>query len=279
MIQELSSSFPELSVSRKCALLEVSRSLVYRRSPELVPSALLPEVERLATTFLGYGYRRVTRALRNAGVEVTEYAVRTLMRAHGLHAQRPRRRGSAQPGLRDRRAPNLAKGFSPTAPNQLWGADTTRIWTESGPLYLAAMLDLYSRKVVGWSLSRRNDEALVSECLRCALEERRPPSGWIHHSDQGSTYTAAGYTRLIRDLGGRASLSAPGRPRDNAHVESFFRTLKLEEVDRNRYESFLEAQTSLTRFIDELYNGSRLHSALNYQSPDQYESRKHGEPR
>lgn len=262
-----------------CALLSVSRSLVYATRPPKAPGLPLEVVERLATTFLGYGYRRITRALHHEGIVASEHAVRRFLSEHGLLARRPRSKGVTRAQTRDRRAGNLAKGLRPEGPNQLWGADTTLVRTESGPLYLAAILDLFSRKVVGWSLSRRNDEALTQACLQRALEGRRPPLGWIHHSDQGSTYTAAGYARRIRDAGGRLSLSAPGKPRDNAQVESFFRTLKLEEVDRNRYTGFLEAHTSLSRYIDEIYNPLRMHSALEYMSPDQYESLYHGAQR
>lgn len=279
MIREVRSCFPRVSIHRMCALLGVSRSLVYVRCAPPSFEAELLAIERLVTTYLGYGYRRVARAMQADGFSVTEYSVRKLMRDHGLLARRPRSRGVTRAGARDRRACNLAKGMRARHPNELWGADTTRLTTDSGPVYLAAILDLFSRKVVGWSLSRRNDEALVADCLRRALDLRRPDNGWIHHSDQGSTYTASGYTRIIRDYGGRCSLSAPGKPRDNAHVESFFRTLKLEEIDRNRYESFLEAQHSIGRFIEQIYNATRMHSALEYMSPDQFESRLAGETR
>jgi transposase InsO family protein len=279
MIRALRREFGGLSVHRMCALLGVSRALVYARSRPKEPGLPLEAVEHLASRYLGYGYRRMTRALRCQGIATSEYAVRHFLREHGLLARRPRSRGLTRASSRDRRAGNLAKGMHPEGPNRLWGADTTRIRTESGPLYLAAMVDLYSRKVVGWKLSRRNDEALVAACLQAALEHRRPPLGWIHHSDQGSTYTAAGYTGRVRAAGGRLSLSAPGKPRDNAHVESFFRTLKLEEVDRNRYEDFRQAQQSIDQYIHDNYNATRMHSALEYMSPDQFESLYRGTQR
>lgn len=255
--------------------------MVYRKvgagkgNPEL-----LAAVEQVVTRWLGYGYRRVMLALRQMGFSVSEYEVRKLLRENGLLARRPRGRGVTRPGPRELRAANLLKGEpAPSGLNQVWSADTTLVRTDSGPLYLAALLDLCSRKVVAWKLSRRNDEALVSDCLQQALAERRPPTGWIHHSDQGSPYTAAGYTRLVRHSGGRTSLCAPGQPRENAHIESFFRTLKLEEVDRNRYSGFLEAQAAIQRYIEHNYNATRMHSSLEYMSPDQHESRRHGAPR
>lgn len=260
-------------------LLGISRSLVYARRKNKSRPELLLAIEELVVLFLGYGYRRVRRALEHNGIAVSEYEVRKLMKSHGLMARRPRSRGVTRPSARDRRAGNLLKGLSASAPNQIWVADTTLVRTASGPLYLAAMMDLFSRKAVAWHLSRRNDEELVRQCLLKAIQTRKPNLGWIHHSDQGSTYTASGYTKLIRDAGGRSSFSAPAKPRENAHMESFFRTLKLEEVDRNRYESFLEAQTSIERFIDTIYNQLRMHSSIEYMSPDQFESRITGEAR
>lgn len=211
MIRALRPEFPSLSVHRMSQLVGISRSLVYAPQRQKSRPELLLAIERLVVLFLGYGYRRVRRALQLEGVAVSEYAVRKLMREHGLMARRPRSRGVTRPGARDRRAGNLLKGLSASAPNQIWVADTTRVRTDSGPLYLAALMDLYSRKAVAWHLSRRNDEALVRDCLLKALQTRKPNLGWIHHSDQGSTYTASGYMRLIRDAGGKTSFSAPGK--------------------------------------------------------------------
>lgn len=279
MIRSLRPSFPGLSLHRMCAVLSVSRSLVYRSAAPRGEPELLAAAERIATEHLGYGYRRVLRALRAEGFELGEHRVRRLLRENGLLASRPRRRSRARPGPLDRSAANLLKGLEVERCDQAWGADVTLVRTVSGPLYLAAMLDLRSRRVVGWSLSRRCDEALAAACLKKALEARRPPPGWIHHSDQGSVYTAAGYARLVREAGGRQSLSAPGRPRDNAKVESFFRTLKLEEAGRGLYESFAEAEAALERYIERVYNSTRMHSALEYMSPDQFEARQNGAPR
>lgn len=279
MIRVLRPEFPALSVHRMSQLLGISRSLVYAPGKRQKPPDVLVAIEKLVVQFLGYGYRRVRRTLQKDGMAVSEYEVRQVMREHGLMARRPRSRGVTRPSARERRAGNLLKGLRASAPNQIWVADTTLVRTGSGPLYLAALVDLFSRKAVAWHLSRRNDEELVRECLLKALRARKPNLGWVHHSDQGSTYTASGYTKLVRDAGGKTSFSAPGKPRENAHMESFFRTLKLEEVDRNRYESFLEAKASLERFIDTIYNQQRMHSQLEYMSPDQFESRQAGEAR
>jgi putative transposase len=278
VIRVLRPEFPGLSVVRMAQLLEVPRSLVYRvpvKAQEF--SDVLQAIERLVVCFLGYGYRRVHRALALKGLKVGEYRTRKLMREHGLLARRARSRGVTRASARERRLANLVKGLKATAPNQVWVADTTLVRTQTGPVYLAAILDVYSRKAISWHLSRRNDEALVSTCLAKALHARKPSSGWIHHSDQGSTYTAQGYARLIRDHGGRQSLSAPGKPRDNAYVESFFRTVKLEEVDRNHYGSFLEAEAALESYLKGNYNPLRMHSSLGYMSPDQFEAQSNGE--
>jgi len=256
-----------------CQLLGVHRSLVYRRAGRLARPPLLGCLERLVTTFLGYGYRRVHRALVRQGVEVSEYWVRKTMRQEGLQARRPRSRGITRARVLDRRAANLLKGLKPTRPDEVWAGDTTLIRTASGPVYLAGLIDVFTRRVVAWRLSRRNDAALTLACLNQALESRRPQAGWIHHSDQGSAYTAEVYVKRIRDAGGRLSLSKPGTPQENAYAESFFRTLKLEEVDRNHYETFLEAEAALESYIDDIYNNRRMHSSLGYLSPDEFENR------
>lgn len=271
--------FPLLSLHRMCQIAEVPRSLMYRRAAVSSQSPVLGKVQELSLRFMGYGYRRMRIALVNLGHSVSQYHVRKVMRENGLMARRPKGKGCTVRSAKNRGYGNLIKGLQPTGLNQVWVADTTQFAAGGVRLYLAAVLDLHSRKVVGWSLSRRNDEELVKSCLGKALESGRPGVGWIHHSDQGSTYLAQGYVNLVKQMGGRQSVSAPASPRENAHMESFFRTLKLEEVDRNQYQSFLEARASLETYIDEIYNGERIHSALGYISPQQFESRLKGETR
>lgn len=255
-------------------LLGVPRSLLYRKQVQKRQfSEELAGIEKIVLEFLGYGYRRVFRDLRKSQ-SVSEYRTRKLLRENGLSARRPRSKGVTRARLRDRRVSNLIKGHKPTGPNQIWVGDTTLLRTPTGPIYLAVLLDSFSRKVVSWHLSRRNDEALVRACLEKALEDRRPEPGWVHHTDQGSTYTAQNYVRRIRDAGGRLSYSAPGRPQENGMAESFMRTLKLEEVDRNRYENFLEAEAAIHNYMNTIYNQTRMHSALNYLSPDEFEAQE-----
>lgn len=261
-----------------CSLLGVPRSLVYRGlRPRDWRSSVLKEVEKIVTTWLGYGYRRVHRELRNRGVTVGEHRVRRLMREEGLQ-----RRPTGRPvGVTRRRRgdpvfPNLVKGRTPMGSNEIWVADMTRIRTDSGPCYLATLVDLHSRKVVSWRISRRPDAGLALACLDAALESRRPGAGWIHHSDQGSTYTARSYVSRVLLSGGRMSMSKAGCPLENAVAESFFRTLKGEEVHLSSYQSFLELETALSRYIDGSYNSTRMHSALGYRSPDQFEASSDG---
>lgn len=279
MIKALRPELPHYPVYRMCQLLSVPRSMMSRKRRSRPKSEVLEAIQELVMKFMGYGYRRVHIALVRKGHTVSEYCVRRLMRENGLLARRPKSRGCTRPKPGEHRHSNLLKGLVPTKVNQVWAVDTTQFAAGGTRLYLAAVLDMHSRKIVGWSLSRRNDEELVRTCLEKALESRRPPVGWIHHSDQGSTYLASGYSRLIRERGGRQSLSAPASPRDNAHMESFFRTLKQEEVDRNRYESFLEAKNSLEHYIEQIYNQERIHSSLGFISPQQFESHLHGEMR
>lgn len=279
MIRSLRSEFPKLSLHRMAQLLGVPRSMLYLPESQAEQSPVLERVQELVMRFMGYGYRRVRLALVSEGVSVSEHHVRKLMREHGLLARRPRSKGCTRAGVRDVRCGNLVKNVCPQGPDMVWVADTTQFFAGGARLYLSVVMDLFSRQVVGWSLSRRNDEDLVRRSLCKALESRHPGSGWIHHSDQGSTYLAKGYVGFIRSMGGRQSVSAPGRPQDNAHMESFMRTLKLDEVDRNRYESFAEAHASLQTYIESIYNKERLHSSLGYKSPEQFESRFYGETR
>jgi len=275
VIRLLAPEFPGLGAARMCRILEVSRSLVYRKPPSKDRGGLLPEIEKLVSTFLGYGYRRVLRALRNAGLNAGEHTVRRLMRENGL-CLRKRSKGCTKPGREKLDLDNLLKKFKPGGPGKVWVADTTLVRTSSGAVYLAAVMDLFTRRIVAWHLSRSNDSDLALACLGKALASRRLEEGWIHHSDRGSTYTSEAYRSLIRASGGRQSLSAPGRPRDNAAMESFFKTLKAEEVGYCRYESFLELEASMERYIGTLYNGQRMHSSLGYLSPDQFEAQLDG---
>ena len=273
MIPSLLAEFPECSRVRLCRLLNVSLSESYRKAKKEEPS-LLMAIEKIVMAFLGYGYRRVHRELKAQGFETSRHHVRNLMREEGLgvrvRSRRPKSitKSALVPGSLE----NLLKQYEPTALGEIWVADMTLIRTGSGACYVAAILDAFSRRAVAWSLSRSPDLALALDCLEKALKKRKPVEGWIHHSDRGSTYTALGYQSMVRASGGRVSYSRPGKPTDNPQAESFFATLKKEEVRGNSYDSFLELEASLERYIDGNYNAVRMHSALGYLSPEQYEA-------
>jgi len=271
VIRELRPRFPQISVHRMCALLKVSRARVYQPPGQRDRPDLLSAMENLVTTFLGYGYRRVHRELVRRGLTVSVYEVRVQMREHCLLARRPRSRGITKRNPKDRKFANLTRELKPTGPNQVWAADLTRIRTDSGAMYMAALIDLFSRKVVGWHVSRQPDTKLALRCLEKALASRKPAAGWVHHSDQGSTYTAGEYVSQVRAAGGRMSMSRPGRPTDNPFIESFYSTLKKEEVRPNHYSSFLEAEAGLDRYMH-IYNELRIHSSIGNVSPDQFEA-------
>jgi putative transposase len=231
-------------------------------------------IEEMILTFTGYGYRRVTAQLRKDGFRVGERTVRRLMKEHSLLCQIKRRwvaTTDSDHGLRC--YPNLCKGMATTGCNQLWVSDITYIRLPSGFCYLAAILDAHSRKAVAWHLSRSIDARLVLACLHKAIQTREPPAGWIHHSDRGVQYACRGYADVVLAAGGRLSMSSKACPYDNAKAESFFATLKKEEVHMESYQSFSEAELALERYIGNIYNARRLHSRLGYESPDQFEAK------
>jgi len=168
--------------------------------------------------------------------------------------------------------PNLLKNRAVTGLNQVWVADITYIRLPREFVYLAAILDAHSRKVVGWNLSRRLDVSLTLTALECALAKRRPGPGVIHHSDQGVQYAAGDYVAKAREAGMVLSMSRKGQPRDNAQAESFFRTLKVEQVYLSEYLDFEDAYKQLGHFIEDVYNRKRLHSALGYRAPEKFEA-------
>jgi putative transposase len=279
VIAEMIAAQPTLSVRHLCTLLSVNRSWYYARAPvaedrdHLEAVRLRDAIERIVLAFPGYGYRRVTYALAREGWTVNHKHVLRVMREESLLCQLKRRFvPTTDSGHAWRTYPNLVQGTTFDAPDQAWVADLTYIRLPTAFVYLAAILDGYSRRCVGWALSRRIDTDLTLAALAMALTTRQPTPGWIHHSDRGVQYASSGYVEQLEGAGARISMAARGNPYENAQAESFFKTLKHEEVYLKEYRTFEEAETNLERFIEDVYNTKRLHSSLGYRPPVEFEA-------
>ncbi len=277
MIAAMHAAHPELSIRRLCALVGTGRTWYYTRpSPEEVAArdtALRDAIERLVLEFPGYGYRRVTKALRRDGWEVNHKRVLRVMRQEALLCQLQRRFVATTDSAHGLRTyPNLLAAAALTGLDQAWVADLTYIRLPTTFAYLACILDAWSRRCVGWRLSRSIDTALTLAALDQALAARQPPPGLIHHSDRGVQYASAAYVARLMEVDARVSMAAVGDPYENAKAESFFKTLKREEVHLNHYQTFREAEANLGRFIADVYNAKRLHSSLGYRPPIEFEA-------
>ena len=220
-----------------------------------------------------YGSPRIHAELVAKGFRCGENRVARLMRAHEIQAKRKKRRKITTDRNHDYPiAPNLLQqDFTAQAPNQKWLSDLTYIPTAEGWLYLAAVMDLFSRKIVGWALDNRMTSALVQRALQMALATRQPPAGLTHHSDRGSQYASAPYQALLAEHHLQVSMSHTGNCYDNAPMESFFGSLKTEQVHFQHYQTRVEAQTDIFYYIEGFYNRSRRHSTLDYLAPEQFE--------
>jgi putative transposase len=259
-----------------CELAQVSRASFYRGWEEQAPgeaeTALRDLIQRQALAHRSYGYRRIAALVHRAGWSAGAEKVRRLLKADNLLAIRRRKFvATSDPNHRFQIYPNLAERAELTHPDQVWVADITYIRLRKEFVFLAVVLDAYSRKAIGWKLGRSLHTSLPWAALEMAIAARQPRPGLIHHSDRGTQYASDEYVQRLERCGAHLSMSRPARPWENGKCESFIRTLKKEEIDAHRFASFAELERHIDEFLGEIYNRIRLHSALGYQSPVEFE--------
>jgi transposase InsO family protein len=254
-----------------CRLLAFPRCQLYRQpaGPAADEAALRADLQRLAGEWPTYGYRRLTALLRREGWDVNGKRVRRLMAELGIQGTPPvRRKRTTDSNHAFPRYANLVENLEVVRPEQVWVADITYIHLRHEFVYLAVIMDVFTRSIRGWQLSRRLDQELTLTALDRALREWTPE---LHHSDQGVQYAATDYVRRLQACGAAISMAAVGEPRENGYAERLMRTIKEEEVELAEYLDFADAYRQLGRFIDAVYNRKRIHSALGYLTPEEFE--------
>lgn len=232
------------------------------------------KIEQIRVEFPRAGYRMLLHHLKRSGIEIGERRLRNILSKFKLHVKPKKKFVKTTDSNHDHEVhPNLIEEMTINGINQVWAADITYIRISSGFVYLAVILDLFSRKVIGWSISKKIDAQLCIDALEMAIARRKPPRGVIHHSDRGVQYLCDDYVALLDEHGFHKSCSKKGNPYDNAWVESFMKTLKYDEVYMYEFETFLDVMDRVPYFIEEVYNKKRLHSRLDYLSPEEFEKK------
>jgi transposase InsO family protein len=260
----------EYPVKSICGVLDLARSSFYHRASEPDESELQVALLELAGQYSTYGYRRLTALLKRAGWPVNHKRVQRLMAEMGLQRPLKRRKRRTTDSQHDfPRYPNRVADLETSRPDEVWVADITYVRLARDFVYLAVIMDVFTRAVRGWQLSRSLDRELTLTALRRALADHVPD---IHHSDQGWQYACADYTDLLTEYGVQISMAAVGKPEENGYAERLMRTIKEEEVDLSEYQDFHDAYRSIGRFLVEVYTQKRIHSALGYLTPAEYEA-------
>ena len=260
-------------VTELCAVLDCARSSLYYQSTQLEDGELRQAIERLAAQWVTYGYRRITKMLQREGWNVNHKRVRRLMGEMGLLQTRKRRKVQTTNSQHNfARYPNRVQSLDITEPDQVWVADITYVQLGRGHVYLAVIMDVFTRAIRGWQLSRNLEAAsLTISALNKALKTHCPA---IHHSDQGWQYACWDYVNLLRERAVQISMASVGEPRENGYAERLIRTLKEEEIDLSDYDDFTDAKQRIGQFIEDVYMTKRIHSSLGYLTPQEFEVRR-----
>lgn len=261
----------------KCKAMNLSRSTFYYQNSDKESSDLKMKlkIENIIVKFEGYGYRRITKQLHRDGIKVNHKKVLRIMRKYSLLCKNRKKFivSTTDSNHNYKVYPNLTKDLKLTHINQLWVSDITYIRLANEFIYLAVILDAFSRKVVGYSISKKIDTNLTVAALQMAINKRKIKSNCIHHSDRGVQYASDGYIKLLNAHNFDISMSRKGNPYDNAKAESFMKTIKTECVYLSEYESYYDAISKIFTFIKDVYNKKRLHSSIGYLPPDEFEKK------